>query len=149
MDYNIYIHSSGGGRENPTKPKKATGQTEPWKDDEEGENVVDFVKSMNPAKIVGRAINLLPFAAAAYSCVKVSATAMHLAHYFYETDTGDYHMRVIWENMGNQINRLFHPISTALQDWKNYHNEQLNDRKQAQYRDLLGDSYIGKYGRGV
>ena len=131
MDYNIYIHSSEGGRENPTKPKKTPNQTEPWKESEEGESLGDFVRSMNPAKIVGKAVSLLPFAAAAYACVKVSTTAMHLAHYFYETDTGDYHNRVIWENIGNQANRLFHPISTALQDWQNYHNEQLMDRKQA------------------
>lgn len=156
MDYNIYIHSSEGGRENPTKPKSTPNQTEPWNESEAGESeggyasqVGNFVKTMNPAKIVGKAISLLPFAAAAYACVKVSTTAMHLAHYFYETDTGDYHNRVIWDNISNQANRLFHPISTALQDWKNYHAEQLMDRKQAQYRDLLGDSYIGKYGRGV
>ena len=152
MDYNIYIHSNEGGRENPTKPKSTPNQTEPWKDGEESEGISqigNFVKKLSPAKIIGKAIDLLPFAAAAYACVKVSSTAMNLAHYFYETDTGDYHNRVVWENMSNQVNRLFHPISTALQDWKNYHNEQLMDMKQSQYRDLLGDSYIGKYGRGV
>lgn len=156
MDYNIYIHSSEGGRSNPTTPKETPKPTDPWKpsdmDDEGGGFIsqgMDFIKKLNPSQIASSALRLVPYAAAAYACVKVAKKCMDLAHYFYETDTGDYHNRILWDNARNQANRLFHPISTALQDWQNYHNEQLMDRKQAQYRELLGDSYINKYGRGV
>ena len=83
---------------------------------------------------------------------KAYETTMKVLNYvepFYTTATGNYNFAVDLKNFQNTVNRITHPISSALSMAQTYHQNRIENLSKEQSRELLGDSIINDYTRGV
>lgn len=79
-------------------------------------------------------------------------TAMKVLNYiepFYTTSTGNYNFAVDLKNFQNIVNKITHPISSALALGHIYNQNRIDNLSKEQSRDLLGDSIINDFTRGV
>lgn len=83
---------------------------------------------------------------------KAYETTMKVLNYvepFYTTATGNYNFAVDLKNFQNTVNRITHPISSALSMAQTYHQNRIENLSKEQSRELLGDSIINDFTRGV
>lgn len=79
-------------------------------------------------------------------------TSMRVVNYiepFYTTATGNYNFAVDLKNFQNIVNKVIHPISSSLAMAQTYHQNKIENLSREQSRDLLGDSIINDFTRGV
>lgn len=154
MDYNIYIRSAIGDQSNPLIPwKPNSGKTSAWESavTESADALANPDAIVHSATQAGSAIvKAIPYVAAAYAVIKLSSKAFETAHTFVQTETGDYRLSVAISNFRQTINNIFNPFATAINYAKAQQAYRLENKRNEQMRELLGESAINqKGGRGV
>lgn len=144
MDYNIYIHSQGGGQSNPTLPWKPTdtNPTQPWKPDFQD----DTEELLNPEALADEGKGLLTkgkvgVAVAAF-VVATGVKVFNTAQMFYEVESGDYKTSYDIANLKNALSCITNPINKVIDFYKNQQAMRLANAKKAEELKLTGNSII-------
>lgn len=159
-DYNIYIHSLGGGEDekSPTSPFKPnySRQTTPW--DIEKDSSFGFVNK-TPEYLTKLGDNggmmqalgkVAPWVAAAIVVVKTVYRISKTINDFESVRTGDFRASNTFRNYEAGKSAIFHPVSTTIQTLKTMQINQIENQRRDIQRELLGDSEINYYtNRGV
>lgn len=138
MDYNIYIHSLGGGEDyNPTKPwKEGSQQTSAWTAEQQE---ADYNNSSLP--VLGVIKKVAPWVAAAIVATKaVSSIYGNLALPIITAETGDYRASVNYANFQNAFNWVLNPIGGGLNLLRATQANRIENAKRSERAILLGDS---------
>ena len=145
MDYNIYIHSQGGGQSNPTLPWKPTdtNPTQPWKpdtDEPDLETPNELAEGGFKAMTKGTKAGVIIGAA-----VVVAATAMKVYNTsltFYEPATGDYTHTYEMSNLKNALSWVMNAPGKLLDFHRNMQSEKLANQRRTENMRLTGNSVI-------
>lgn len=164
-DYNIYVHTIGGGgsvKSNPTTPWSQRADSGNNGDDGGlsvgGANLASFGKVVgtltNPDSIVSNALSFtkkaLPIVAAAFIVTSAMEKVASLQCNYAAEIHGDYRYAHAWNNYQATKNLLFSPISTMYGAHLESTRRNVEDERRRTQASLLGDSVINSYyGRGV
>lgn len=166
-DYNIYVRAIGTSNasvDNPTVPwsqRETTSPTVPWGQTEgnfTGFNAGRVARTAaifsNPDSIIGGAISkgmkALPAIAAAYAVIKTIEKVYETCLDFSTLKSGDYGPQIAFENTRKSIGNIFKPVSTSINALRSQTQNQVDNQRRSQNRELLGDSVINSYtNRGI
>lgn len=149
--------NNNGG--NNVKPNKGSN---PFVDSDEeggGSNVANAVVKLmsgNKSTALNQLASLGKTIAAVIGIIKIGETiyetttkVLNYVEPFYTTATGNYNFAVDLKNFQNTVNRITHPISSGLAMAQTYQRNRIENLSREQSRELLGDSIINDYTRGV
>lgn len=141
------------------KPNKGSSPFVDSDEDNGGSNTINSVlklmsgnKSTALNQLASLGKGFATFVAVVKLGEKAYETTMKVLNYiepFYTTATGNYNFAVDLKNFQNMVNRITHPISSALSMAQTYHQNRIENLSKEQSRELLGDSIINDYTRGV
>lgn len=167
-DYNIYIHAIGTGNQTAFNP------TVPWSQRQESESIAPTQSSggglssmgtlgaisrvgafmSNPNSIVSSAFSkvakAIPYVAAAYVVVNTLVKGYETAMDFAAIESGDYGIKMEWENQRRILHAITDPIGTQIQYVKTKMQLKIDNERHRLNRELLGDSVLNSYtNRGI
>lgn len=149
-DYNIYIRTSGTTtNQNPTKPWESGGETntmtQPWYEEMSGTPTETESGGFLKQIAMGITTKANPYVAAIiagyYLVTKAVRKAVGTVNTILERNTGDYRFSTDWNNAWTAHDAVFKPISTAYQYYTFYDEIRIQNKRQEQERQLIGDAF--------
>lgn len=161
-DYHIYIHDKTGesasspkGKTVPKSPTEKKSDTAPTSDTlptisryVPGSNAINAViRFSNAAKGSGSlAFSALSLAILVAKTVEKCGTAVND---YVATQTGDYSSKLTWDNTMQDINNMFHPVSSSINAFLAQERYERSDKAKAEERSLFGDAQLNTLTKGV
>ena len=143
MDYNIYIHSLGGGEDyNPTKPwEKGTRETAAWTAEQQEQDY----NSAGAGVVLGAIRKVAPWVAAGIIAFKAASSIYgNVVLPIVTAETGDYRNSVNYANFSNAFNWVLNPIGQGLNYLRTSQANRIQNMKVQERALLLGEG--GKEG---
>lgn len=162
-DYHIYIHDKTGGNASdpkgktvPKSPSVAKGDTSPNGGDKYPtvSRYVPGSEIINAVSRFGNALNgsgslafsALSLAILVAKTVEKCGTAVND---YVATQTGDYSSKLSWDNAMQDMNNLFHPVSSSINAFLTQERYERSDKAKAEERSLFGDAQLNTLTKGV